>query len=213
MEQILLAYGVHKETVAAIRMLNKNMKVKFRFTNRVTDYFNNVAGVLQGDTLAPYLFIICLDYMLRTSIEKIKDSGFKQTKKRNRSYTAQTITDVDYADDIALLANTPARAETQLHSIERAAAGIGLHFNADKTTYVCFNKRGSASSLNNSSLKLVEKEAEFHQPRQISTCDGWEANNRLSVIWKSDQTDKKYAGFPSSGCVDNAIGEDYMDAN
>ena len=28
-----------------------------------TDYFDIVAGVLQGDTLAPYLFIICLDYV------------------------------------------------------------------------------------------------------------------------------------------------------
>ena len=26
-----------------------------------TDYFDIVAGVLQGDTLAPYLFIICLE--------------------------------------------------------------------------------------------------------------------------------------------------------
>ena len=39
-----------------------------------TDYFDVVAGVLQGDTLAPNLFIICLDYMLRTSIDKMKDN-------------------------------------------------------------------------------------------------------------------------------------------
>ena len=31
------------------------------------DYFDIVAGVLQGDTLAPYLFIIYLGYVLRTS--------------------------------------------------------------------------------------------------------------------------------------------------
>ena len=37
------------------------MKVKFHSLDGDTDYFNNVAGVLQGDTLAPYLFIICLD--------------------------------------------------------------------------------------------------------------------------------------------------------
>ena len=34
--------------------------------------------------------------------------------------------DADYADDIALLANTPNQAETLLHSLERAAAGIGI---------------------------------------------------------------------------------------
>ena len=41
--------------------------------------------------------------------------------------------DVDYADDIALLANTPGQAETPLHSLEWATSGIGLHVNIDKT--------------------------------------------------------------------------------
>ena len=86
----------------------------------------STAGVLQGDTLAPYLFIICLDYVLRTSIDKIKENGFELTKKRSRRYPATTITDADYADDIAILANTPVQAETLLHSLERAAASIGL---------------------------------------------------------------------------------------
>ena len=46
-----------------------------------TDYINIVAGVLQVDTLAPYLIIICLDYVLRTSINEIKENGFELTKK------------------------------------------------------------------------------------------------------------------------------------
>ena len=54
--------------------------------------------------------------------------------------------DVDYADDIALLANTPTPAKTPLHSLERAAAGISLHVNADKTEYMCFNQRGDIST-------------------------------------------------------------------
>ena len=52
-------------------------------------------------------------------------------------YPAHTIT--DYTDDIALLENTPAQAETLLHSLGRAAAGIVLHVNAHKTEYMCFN--------------------------------------------------------------------------
>ena len=101
-----------------------------------TDYFDIVAGVRQGDTLAPYLFIICLDYVLRTSNDKMKENGFKLTKERSRRYLTQTITDTDYANDIALLANVTAQAKTLLHSLEHAAAGIGLHVNAHKTEYM-----------------------------------------------------------------------------
>ena len=41
-----------------------------------TQYFDIVTGVLQEDTLAPYLFIICLDYVLRTSTDKTRKNGF-----------------------------------------------------------------------------------------------------------------------------------------
>ena len=60
-----------------------------------TEYFDIVAGVLQGKTLAPYLFTISLDYVLKTLIDKIKENGFELTKKRSRRYPAKTITDGD----------------------------------------------------------------------------------------------------------------------
>ena len=132
-EQILLTYGHPKETVAVIGMLYRNTKIKVRSPDGDTDYFDIAAGVLQGDTLGPYLFIICLDYVLRTSIDLMKENSFKLTKERSRIYPTQTITDVYYADDITLLANTLAQAKTLLHNLERAATGIGLHVNADTT--------------------------------------------------------------------------------
>ena len=78
-----------KETVEAIIMLYRNTKVKVRSPDGDTDYFDIVARELQGDTLAPYLFIICLDYVLRTSIDKVKENGFKLTKERSRRYPAK----------------------------------------------------------------------------------------------------------------------------
>ena len=79
MEQILLAYGLPKETVTAIMMLYRNTKVIVCSLDRDTDYFDIVAGFLQGDTLAPYLFIIRLDHVLRMSSDKNKENGFKLT--------------------------------------------------------------------------------------------------------------------------------------
>ena len=118
MEQILLAYGLPKETIGAIRMPYKNTKVKVCSPDGDTDYFDIVAGVLQGYSLAPYLFIICLDYALRTSINIMKVNGFKLAKERGRRYPAQSITDADYADDIALLANIPTQAKNKLYGLE-----------------------------------------------------------------------------------------------
>ena len=143
MEQILLAYGLPKETVAAIMILHRNTKVKVRSPDGDTEYFDIVAGVLQGDTQVQYLFIICLDYVLRTSIDKIRENGFELTKKRSRRYPAKTITDADYGDDLALLANTPNQAETLLHSLERAAAGICLRTMHTKLNICVTTKRAT----------------------------------------------------------------------
>ena len=70
MEQILLAYGIPTETVAAIMMLYKNTKSLVRSPDGDTSFFDINAGVLQGDTLAPFLFVINLYYVLRTSFDK-----------------------------------------------------------------------------------------------------------------------------------------------
>ena len=94
--------------------------------------------------------------MLRMSIDKMKDNGFKLTKERSRRYPAQSITYVDYADDVADLANTPTQPETLLYSLERADSGIFCHVSADKTEYMCFIQRGLIST-NGSSRKLVGK--------------------------------------------------------
>ena len=161
-------------------MLYRNTKVKVRYPDGDTDFFDIVAGVLQGDTLTSYLFIISLDYVLRTSIDKIKENGFKLTKERSRMYLAQSVTDADYADDIALLANTPAQAETLLHSLERSTAGIGLRVNADKTKDMCFNQRGDISALNGSTLKLVDNFTYLGSSVSLTDTD---INTRLAKAW------------------------------
>ena len=151
----------------------------------------------------------------------MKDNDFKVAKKRSRRYSAQTITDRDYADDIALLANIPAQAETLQDRVEWTAAGIGLHINVEKTEYMCFNQRGVISTLNDSSWKLVDKFT-YLENRVSSTendintrlAKAWTANDNLSVLWKSDMTNKiKRSFFPSSGCIDTTIRMHYVDAN
>ena len=141
------------------------------------------------------LFIICLDYRLQMSIDLMKENSFTLAKARSSRYLAWTITNMDYADDIVLLANTPAQAESLLHSLEKAVGGIGFRINADKMEYICFNQnqKGVISTLKDGSLKLVDQ---FTYPRSsISSTENvinmwlakaWTTINKLSAIWGLD---------------------------
>ena len=103
---------------------------------------------------------------------------------------------------MVILANTPNQAETLLHSLERAAAGIGLHVNAHKTEYMCYNQTGGITTLDGTPLKLVDKfsylgSSVSSTEKDIDTrlTKAWTAIDKLSIIWKSDLTDKLKCSF------------------
>ena len=86
--------------------------------------------------------------------------------------------------------------------LERAAASIGLHVNAHKTEYMCYNRTGDISTLKGTPLKLVDKFKYLGSSVESTEKDietrltkAWTAINRLSTIWKSDLTDKMKRSF------------------
>ena len=116
--------------------------------------------------------------------------------------------DTDCTNDIVLLANTPTQTESLLHSLEWAAGGIGLHVNADKTEYMCFNQRGDISTLKGGPLKQVDKFTYLRS--SISSTKNkmntqlakvWTAISRLLVRWKSDLTHKIKRSFFQAAIV------------
>ena len=125
---------VFPKAVSAIISFYKNTKLMVCSPDGDTDFFNIVTGVLQGDILALYWFILSLDYVLQTSIVLIKEKCFTLKKSINRRYSTKT--DAGCINDIALLGNTPTQAEILLHSLEQAARGIGFYVNANKAEFM-----------------------------------------------------------------------------
>ena len=87
-------------------------------------------------------------------------------------------------------------------SLEQATASIGLHVNAHKTEYICFNQTGDISTLGGISLKLVDKftylgssVSPTEKDIDMRLAKAWTVINRLSVIWMSDLTDKMKRSF------------------
>ena len=192
MKEILLAYGIPTETVDAIMMLYKNTRAIVRSPDGDTDYFSIKAGVQQGDTLAPFLFIITLDYVLRTSVDLNNNLGLTLTERRSRRHPAIKITDADYADDLTLFADKIEDAQRLLHSLEAAAADIGLHVNASKTEYICYRQDGHIVTMDDSQLKKVENfnylgsnVGSTEKDIQIRIAKAWKALNGMTIVWKS----------------------------
>ena len=106
--------------------------------------FNLSVGVLQGDTLAPYLFIIVLDFVLRSSM--VEECGIlisKKTGTARRGTPARYLTDLDFADDIVLFGASIPKAQKLLNNLEKMALTVGLKINLNKTAYILVGEWGT----------------------------------------------------------------------
>ena len=141
MLKILKAYDIPEELINAISKLYENTKSRVLSPDGETDWFDISAGVLQGDTLAPYLFTIVLDYVIRLALEtRDEPLGFTVKHRRSRRHPAVTISDLDFADDIALILDQIEEAQAALMKVETAAAKVGLHLNSEKTKVIIYNQ-------------------------------------------------------------------------
>ena len=93
-------YGIPETTVNAIQVLYSNSSSAVIVNGSISDPFDVTTGVLQGDVLAPFLFIILVDYILGKASGP--DSGVVAVPRQSRRYPAKMLNDLDFADDIAL---------------------------------------------------------------------------------------------------------------
>ena len=99
MSNILRAYTITEQTVRAIGLLFKGTKLKVISVYRDTEFFESLAGVLQSDTLAPYILTFMFDYAIRQAIgNDTENTGFKLDRKRSWRHKLSIITDPYFTD-------------------------------------------------------------------------------------------------------------------
>ena len=95
---------------------------------------------MQGDTLAPFLFVIVLDFSLRKAInDKENELGLTLRERRSSRTPAISICDLEFADDIVLLSNEIEQARKLLHQVETECGRVGLGLNVGKTKTMFIN--------------------------------------------------------------------------
>lgn len=104
MEGILGAFRVFRIMIQAIMASYHGHQVQILTSAGLTEPISLTCGVLQGNICAPYLYVMCLDYVLRQALRKESDSyGFTYEPRQRSQHPAKTLTNTDFANDIILL--------------------------------------------------------------------------------------------------------------
>ena len=181
--------------VCAIGLLYTGTKANVLSPDGETEFFKVLAGVLKGDTLAPCIFKIMIDYAMRQAIgNNDLELGFKLDRKRSRRHTLIVITDLDFADDIALVTEKLEQAQDFVHRVQENAAKIGLQLNSDKTEFMSFNQVQDTvlKTVNNDNIKKVDNFEylgtwidDTANDVKVRKTLAWNSCNKLNKIWKS----------------------------
>ena len=159
MFEILRLYGIPDKIIEAIKVMYTDTSSTVLSTDGETLSFPILAGILQGDTLTPFLFIIVVDYVLRISVDSISEKGFKLHSRRSTRQHAVYLTDTDFAYYITLISQYLEHAQDLLQSLEKASNGVGLYLNETKTECMhrCHsNNSNTIRTRNGTSLKQVD---------------------------------------------------------
>jgi len=191
---ILRHYGIPEPVVNAISALYNNSKSAVMVDGSISDPFNVSTGVLQGDVLAPFLFIVLVDFLLKKATTCV-ESGVETHPRRSRRYPAQVLNDLDFADDIALLESTMLRAQEQLTRTASAAEDLGLIISVSKTEYMTANCHPHppltvygepiqhVTDFKYLGSKMASTASDLKRRMALAWCAFW----KLERLWKSPQ--------------------------
>jgi hypothetical protein len=122
--RILAADGVPSKLISLIKSFYLRTGNRVLVNGELSDRFETRTGVRQGCPLSPILFNFVIDWILKTSLE-----GFPGVAVSPHD----TITDLDYADDIALFATSYTELQHVLSRIDTVSKSVGLKINAEKS--------------------------------------------------------------------------------
>ena len=194
MWKILRYYGIPEKIVNIIKCLYEGSTSAVRVDGSLSKEFLITTGVLQEDTLAPFLFVIVLDYVLWNT----------EARTGLQTHPDELLPDLDFADDIVLLDQGEMEALAHFRTIESSAKKVGLSINYDKTKIMIKNIENPRTEVidgktaikmaENTSLEVVDDfkylgayiancHADFKKRKGLAWTQFW----KLATVWKSKE--------------------------
>ena len=114
--------------------------------NSYSDFFDCIVGLKEGDVISPVLFSLFLDD-LETFLRDDVECGF--------SLGDILLVKLPFADDMAILGNSPNDLQRRLDLLSIYCDRWGLSVNTEKTKVMVFRKKGGYAQMNNGILAKI----------------------------------------------------------
>jgi hypothetical protein len=147
----LQRYGVPPKYIQLLKALYNNSESRVRVYNKLSRPFSTQSGVRQGCPISPFLFNYVIDDIMIQALKDSVNSGIELNP-------GPKLTDVEYADDIALLGKSEEEMQQFLLTLTTAAERYGMRFAPAKCKVLLRDWVGANPTLSmaNSTLEIVE---------------------------------------------------------
>ena len=148
--KILKLYSIPEKYINVFKALNRNLSYCIRTREGLTNVFDTVSGVKQDCILAPFLFLMVIDFVIRKTMEN-KYFGIIWDHRRPA--------DVDFADDLALLDHTHEALQDMTNRLHGLGKKVGLRISNRKTKTMTVGKQHFMPpiTVDNQNIKNVHK--------------------------------------------------------
>ncbi|KAI8484441.1 hypothetical protein Bbelb_378740 [Branchiostoma belcheri] len=129
--KLMRHYGIPQKIISIIKGTYKDMTCRVSHAGQLSDSFEVRTGVRQGCLLSPFLFILAIDWILKTTTES-RNNGIQWLQGRQ-------LDDLDFADDLALLSHYHRQMQDKTTRLDATSAEVGLKINKKKTEVLKVN--------------------------------------------------------------------------
>ncbi|VDO69787.1 unnamed protein product [Schistosoma margrebowiei] len=129
--KLLRHYGVPQKIVNIIQNSYDRLHCKIVYKGQLKKSFEIKTGIRQGCLLSPFLFLLVIDWIMKTSTSERKQ-GIQWTSRMQFDY-------LDFADDLALLSQTQQQMQEKTTSVAAASAAVGLNIHKRRSRILGYN--------------------------------------------------------------------------
>jgi hypothetical protein len=144
MWKVLRAQGMPSRIVDLIHKLytGSTISVRLSMEGAFASAFDQQIGIRQGCSLSPALFVLVLDFALRS---------FETCCAQNEIATEW----LGYADDLVLISSSESAAQQALHQLQAACAFVGLFINISKTECMAVQTKPAEILISNATKERI----------------------------------------------------------